>query len=128
MATVAGPASPPTPLVVARSEAVVPCAIGQHELDVRFHGGDDLLLHWFVIGQQTVECERRQRLFDVVAHVHRPAAFGRHAVEWMTFSEEKPIWRELGHDFVRQGARAIEVVGLAQDLPAELKASVAVTG
>ena len=121
MTAVAGAAAPPAPLVVAGAEAVVPRAIGQHELHVSFHGGDNLLLHRLVVSEQAVKRERGQRLFDVVAHVHRPAALGRHARKRMPFTREKSVGGELAQDFMRQCARAIEVAGFAQDLPTELK-------
>ena len=54
MAAVAGAGAPPAPLVVAGAPAVVPRAVGEHELHVGAEGGDGLFEDGLVVGEERV--------------------------------------------------------------------------
>ena len=77
MTAVAGAAAPPAPLVVAGAPAVVPGAVGEHELHVGAEGGDGLVEDGFVVGEQGVLGEGGEGLFDVVAEVDGVAVLWR---------------------------------------------------
>ncbi len=122
MAAIAGAASPPAPLVVARAPRVVPCAVRQHELEMSSQCCDGLFEHRLVVGEKSVLRKRRQRLLHVVAEVDRAALLRREVGERMTFAIEEAIRREVVKGLGRQLARAIRVVRILEHLAAEREA------
>ena len=95
MAAVTGAAAPPAPLVVAGAPAVVPGAVGEHELHVGAEGGDGLVEDGFVVGEESVLGEGGEGFFDVVAEVDGAAVFSREGGLGMAFAEEEVVGGEV---------------------------------
>ena len=110
VAAVAGAGAPVAPLVVARAPAVVPCAVGEHELHVGAEGGDGLVEDWLVVGEESVLGEGRQGLFDVVAEVDGAAFFGGDCGLGVAFAEEEVVGGEVVECGVGERVGAVEVV------------------
>src|SRR5438094_8333317 len=116
MATVAGAASPPAPLVVAAAPTVVPSAVGQHELHVRPQRGDHLIENWLVVCECRMERQGGQRLLDVVAQVHGTALLGRDRRQRMTFTKQPTAGSEVCEAGMGHLPGAVEIVRMFEHL------------
>ena len=121
VASVTGPAPPPTPLIVACPPTVVPRAIRQHELQMSLHRSNHDVPHHRIFGQHTVECQRRQRFLHVVPQVHRPARLGCHSAQRMPLTKQESVRRKLAQRLVRQSAPPLHIVLVPQHPPAQHK-------
>src|SRR5260370_16401899 len=95
MAAGAGAACPRGALVVAGGAAVVPGAVGKHELHVGAEGGDGLVEDGLVVGEESVLGQGGEGFFDVVAEVDGATVLGGGGSLWVAFAEEEVVGGEV---------------------------------